>query len=476
MVRSLWLGGAGACALALLAIGCPAVADGLCARNVCDDDAGASGDINTPDVVPTDPCIENPTAPECLEEDSAIFVSPGGDDTGGEGSKARPFKTIVKGLSAIDGQRKRIYACTGTYSDEIRLNATHNGVSIFGGLDCSWNPTADRPRIEGSANPIRVEGTLGLAIAGVEVRATDSTDGSSIGMFISGGDTTLSRVRIEAGAGANGSPGTLEPVTQPTPAALAGQPADAGIGAAARIVQCPAGGGTTGGAGGDNGFPGKKGEPDLGGGAGGEGGNCSEGIGKDGNPANPGKNGSGAKVIGTLMPTGWIPASGENGAAGPPGQGGGGGLGRLGGGGGGGGAGGCGGAAGGGGKGGGASIAIAALEARLTLRNSELKTGKAGNGGAGVAGQSGQASGGLGGVQSPGGCQGGNGAAGGSGGAGGGGAGGISVGVLYKGTLEPQIDPATQAAILLGEHGAHGQGASQNDGVDGQSAAMLMAP
>jgi hypothetical protein len=466
------------CGLGLLITACPASLDDHCAEGACV--AATSPGEGGMDAAPgdggpdasVDPCVEKPTDPACLDENTALFVSaPNGNDADATGATGKPFKTIGGALARITAAKRRIYICDGTYAEDLALTAAHNGVSLIGGIDCAFKVvSANKPVIGASANPVKIDGTTGLAIADVAVEAKDATTGSSIAVFVNGGDVTLSRARLIAGKGFKGDNGVLAPFTFPLVDALKGNDGkDMNKGGAPMPFPCPGGAITTGGKGGDLGASGATGTP----GTPNPGtlSNCA--IDVNGHAGTQPPVAPGATLLGSLSATGWEAQSGPSGANGIPGQGGGGGYGN-GGGGGGGGAGGCGGAGGPGGKGGGASIALAASNAHVSLVASLLQSKNAGAGGGGVLGQTGQTTFGARGSGFNTACNGGNGGIGGDGAAGGGGAGGISIGVLY--TLhKPIIDSATEQQITVGTKGSPGPAAPgfTNMGIDGKAAPIL---
>jgi hypothetical protein len=468
------------CGLGWLVMACPASLDDFCADGACAPRAsggdggvdGADGGADGSEGGPmTDPCIDNPTALACLDESKALFVSNpnGNDQDAAAGTKKNPFKTINAALAKIDAKRRRIYVCEGAYFEDLSLNASHSSLSIFGGLDCAWNAApAVKPVIGASANPLKIDGTAALAIADIAVVAKDAATGSSVAVFVNGGDTTFKRVRLSAGKGAKGGPGVLVPFTFPVLSLLAGQTTADGTGGAATPYACPGGAAnmTVGGAGGDVGAQGTAGTPGVTDNRGKIAACGAGGTATDGAPGVPGTKGSAGASLGELKASGWTSNPGASGQSGGPGQGGGGGFG-LGGGGGGGGAGGCGGAGGAGGAGGGGSVGLAALGATITIVSSTIEASDGGDGGGGVAGQLGQPAGGA--KGNGGGCSGGVGGAGSTGGAGAGGAAGLSVGILFKGT-KPTTDPSTDAALKFTTAGKPGLGAAGNDALAGVAA------
>jgi hypothetical protein len=473
------------CGLGLLITACPASLDDHCAEGACvaatsPGEGGldaASGD-GGPDAS-VDPCVEKPTDPACLDENTALFVSaPNGNNADATGATGKPFKTIGAALAKITAAKRRIYICDGTYAEDLALTAAHNGVSLFGGIDCTFKlVSTNKPVIGASANPVKIDGTTGLAIADVAVEAKDATAGSSIAVFVNGGNVTLKRVRLVAGKGATAAASVLVPFTFPNQMALDGNPATDGVagkkGGAAKVATCPGGQTSKGGAGGDPGAPGLAGEPNLGGGAGGTLTDCeiNSAGGKKGTAGmNPG-NAPGATTAGELQSAGWVASAGIAGPNGGPGQGGGGGAGYLGAGGSGG-TGGCGGAGGPAGQGGGSSIALAAHQAKVSFVDSELQVKSGGDGGAGALGQLGQTEYGIGGNRNGSACNGGNGGIGGTGAAGGGGAGGSSIAVAYRGT-KPEIDALTAGKVVLGTKGAGGQLPATSPGAPGIETALF---
>ena len=468
------------CGLGVLVMACPASLDDFCADGACAprpiavEGGGTDADSGADAPMP-DPCIDNPTALSCLDETTALFVSnPNGiDQDPAAGSRAKPFKTINAAIAKIDVKRRRIYVCEGSYFEDIVLNSAHSSLSVFGGVDCAWNANAAiKPIIGASANPLKIDGSVAIAFADVAVVAKDATSGSSIAAFVNGGDTTLKRVRLSAGKGADAKDADIVPFANfPAQADLNGvMAADTINGGAGGKYTCPGGLKTAGGKGGDVGNPGEPGTP--GPANGGLVSNCSGNL--TGAAGSAGQNGAGALTAGDLRADGWFAAAGMPGATGGPGQGGGGGFGVMGAGGGGG-AGGCGGAGGAAGTGGGASIALAAYLANVTLESSTLEATLGGRGAKGSVGQNGQTIFGFRGTGSGNACNGGAGGPGASGGIGGGGAGGSSLGFVYKGP-SPTLDAQTEGAISSGKKGSGGAPAGGLAGVDGAQGKELKLP
>ena len=449
---------------------------GMCSGPQVGNDGEAPPRDGGHDATPVDECLNKPDAPECLDESKAFFVSSSkGNDATGDGSKAKPFKSVTSVLDKVSDTKRRIYICEGDYPEDVVLEAKHAGASLFGGFTCDWSTSKNRPKFGNTALALKITGATGVAIADIAFVAKDATSpgASSIAAFVANSDVTFKRVSLTASNGAKGDNGGLSPFT--FPADLNGTSATSLDGGAEKPVRCPADPvgtvSTKGGNGGVSGAPGGDGTPgqsNKGSVAQCDSENKGGGNGAAGAAPPPA---AGASVIGMLAPDGWHPAPGVNGSNGGAGQGGGGGAGLVGGAGGGGGAGGCGGAGGGGGQGGGASIALVSFQSSMTFEASSLTSSTAGAGGDGVAGQPGQTPGGSRGTGSGTSCNGGNGGKGGDGAPGGGGAGGGSVGVGYKGSA-PTLDTATTAGINAGTKGGPGNGPG-NAGIDGASAPTL---
>jgi hypothetical protein len=448
------------------------------------------------------PDSDGPSGNPCIISESyGIFVSPVGKDSN-MGTQVAPVQTLGHAMDLAKAQGKRVYACgsNGTFTENLVVDPSRDGVNVYGGLNCTTTPsqwtysaTAIATLAPGSGYALQAQGlTTGVAFTdfgfqAASAVATPPSSGpgaSSIAVLVNGASGVLfTRSKFVAGNGQPGGNGLLSPFTFPAAAALHGNSGTDIAGGAAQPVTCPSGSVTTGGKGGDPPTgDGVAGQPSLGAGGAGSSAQCAAstgGNGGNGASSQGGGNGLGASTVGTLSGTNWQPSGGGPGSAGGVGQGGGGGGATATGGGGGGGAGGCGGAGGGAGSGGGASVAVLAINATsLTFNVCTIVTGTGGTGGAGVAGQSGQSPGGTrGSPGANGGCIGGSGGSGGSGGAGGGGAGGPSIGILYTST-PPTLDASTQTSFQQGQSGAKGLGGATpaNDGVPGTQGLAVLAP
>jgi hypothetical protein len=449
---------------------CHASNDAHCAGNACP----GKGD---PPPAQLDDCHNATDAPGCLDDALAFFVSGAkGDDGAGDGTKAKPFKTLTTALGKITDAKRRIYICEGTYDEDIVLEAKHAGVSLFGGLSCDWHKSAARPTFGKSTPALTVADARGVTIASLAFSARDAAKagGSSVAAFLRNADVTFKGVSLKAGKGMKGTTGNLIPFTYPDVSLLKGNDGDDATNGGSKPYTCPGGALTVGGRGG------RDDEPDGIGGTPGATDNessftdckASHADAKNGEAGVNARTPSTVAALGRLLDTGWEPSAGRDGTGGGPGQGGGGGGGDEAGGiGGGGGAGGCGGAGGEGGGGGGASIAVASLNATASFVSSDLSVDSAGDGGDGAPGQTGQPAGGAKGKGSRAACNGGEGGPGGNGAPGGGGAGGISVGVVYKGT-RPVLDDATTNSIAPKDAGKPGEGPG-SPGLEGLSTVQL---
>ncbi len=467
------------------------------------DSGGTGGDGGTCDSTKTpseDPCV--------IEDSYGVFVSPTGSDTA-NGKKSAPYKTIGRALAAAKGAAKRVYVCEGTYTEAVTIDTAVDGAQIFGGFDCTtWSyGSANSPVVKPSSGvALMLKGlTSGATIEDLEFDAPNATTpGASSIAALSDTSTSvvLRRVKLVAGAGADGAPGVngakgddgaMPGVDQQgksaTCAADAGALQNGGIWPSAVCGSRGGGGGTAfqGGPGGT----GVAGTPVMNMNGGPIGGDGQKGV--DGASA---ANGAPGAAGGTFSAMGYTPApAGGDGANGNPAQGGGGGgassatgpmsMSCLGASGGAGGMGGCGGKLGTGGASSGASIALLSWQSAITLDSCRLTAGRGGAGGKG-------GDGGPGGLGKPGAAggsglvngsdtiaKGGNGGPGGNGstgGAGAGGSGGPSYALVYKGT-KPTGSSTTFTPGTGGSAGPGGTGAAKApDGASGPSSSEFAVP
>ena len=463
-------------------------------------DAGSDASSDAAQDAPSDSSTCNPTSspsqnPCVITDALGVFVAPSGNDNAGQGTMASPYATIGKGILVAAANGKRVYACAGTFQEQVSLTASSDGVNIYGGLVCpgtanAWSysgvPASVAPTATGYA--LSVNGLVtGATIEDVAFSAADGVNAgdSSIVAFVdSAANVTLRRVQLVAGAGVGGLS-----ATQPDPLgqAASGLPgSDLAPGPSQDSDDC-FGAACYSGAGGANssnapgaGHPAESVGPDGGilgyetdGGAAGTSSTpCANG--ENGGNGGAGAAAAGATTLGTAGASGWAPSGGTIGGPGTLGQCGGGGGGAftsVTGGAGSGGAGGCGGIATPAGGGGGGSIALLSVSSIVVLDASSLRAGRAGTGGNGCAGQVGQ-QGGMGGAGYAGACSGGSGGNGGNAGPSGGGAGGISVGIVYTVTL-PQLINGTSVTPGNAAFGGTGGTGGGGSGISGVAQAVL---
>lgn len=458
-------------------------------------DAGADSAMK-PDAAPQttgDGCVitASPADDACvLRDELGVFVSASkGSDAAGDGSMAQPFATAAHGITFAKAHQKRVFLCAETYAENITIE---NGVSVFGGLDCSqpkWTVSATRAHFAAPASPAaRADNvTTTTAIEAVEIFAPDATvpSGSSIGMIANASPGVLLRnVWIQAGNAMNGVAGT-EAAPNVEGAAATGP--NQLLASTCGFVDCinwgvtPTGGGVSS-CGGSNG------------GGGGPGGyfvstqkelawiwNAQQaylpGAGNKGGGVVAKNGANGSSNPWHLTAEGFVPGDGSVGGNGTPGPGGNGGSGdapngsdydvathsylapgqhinasAVGASGSGGGAGGCPGIAGTAGTGGGASIALLAISSGLTLKSARLTSSAGGSGGSGTFGSA-ATKGSPAGVCAHGGVTCGTaGGAGGESGVSGSGVGGPSLALAYQGVL-PTVDALSQLAPGTGGAG-----------------------
>ena len=377
---------------------------------------GAPPGANDPPPVPGAPSAND------LDEKLGVFVAEKGDDAG-DGSRAKPFKTITHGLEVGKATKRRVYVCRGTYKEALVLL---DAIPIIGGLECAtpaWDIGTGRSRVESPTSPAaRAENvTTTTRVDRLEVIAPDATDpsGSSIALLAKGSPgLQIVGARFVAGKGADGASGADVPaLTQanpnggngfieqvcvdagcvPKPASLGGSGACAG--AAGHDAE-------NGGAGGTGGVYTAILDPETITGYfwrvyGGIAANAAKpGEARTGAAGDGGEDGAPAREAFAFAQDAFEPANGNKGADGSGGKGGSGGNGgrpiteakarypgswhgflAAGGG-----AGGCPGLAGGEGKGGGASVGLVLLESPATIATTEIVAGAGGRGGAGSLG------------------------------------------------------------------------------------------
>ncbi len=365
-----------------------------------------------------------PSEDACVTtEASGVFVSKSGSGQG-DGSRTNPLASIAAGIAAAKTASKRVYVCAGTYAESVTLE---NGVSVFGGFDCStwaWNaagrvkiasPTSPTLRAVGIATPTRVEGFDVVAPAG------SANAPSSIGFIVAtspalafvhgsitaaagyGGAAGVDAVQLANGFAVDGSD-NVKPFACGNGALCIAQrqSTPGGVNTCVGKIGYAGGPGGEGGSGGQATYSGTWVTNGIGDGAPFSSSNATTRGGVVGLAASPGAPGAvgtdgvnGASV-GVISTSGYVTADGTPGTDGAGGQGGGGGRGigmgdtssfntsllYYGAPGTGGGAGGCPGLAGTFGRGGGASIAVIASDSPMTFDDAKLASANGGDAGA----------------------------------------------------------------------------------------------
>jgi hypothetical protein len=493
----------GFASLSLIALaGCPVTSDALCDKGTCESaidattpeggDSGADGPV----VAPRDPCVDKPTAPECVTNDSALFVSKSAAPNG-DGTLAKPFATVSAALAKVTAEKKRVYVCEGTYEEQVAIGGVP--ATLIGGLACDFRTTGAKPTIKPTSGvALGIAKVGGASVIDMKVEATsdaNASGSSAIGVFVTEStDILLRGVEIVAGAGqpgadgADASPTANHPDLQAPVGVTGGNTGAAGM--ANTCTACVDGTKSIAGNGGGyspktdptNGDAMPKVQNQIANG-GSSGPTC--GPGTAGLPGNAGAKAAGGTVPATLAAKSWndrtkTAVDGKNGG---PGQGGGGGgvLTSGSGGGGSGACGGCGGKGGGAGGDGGSSIGVLVYQStKIVVEKSTITTaagGKGGNGGKGQKGQEAPGDGALGG--GGGACKGGAGGHGAGGGGGGGGVGGYSAAIAYLGEA-PSAPETTLMPGAAGEAGTGGTGgapggAGGSKGEDGANGAASKA-
>ena len=325
--RSLGIGVVGSLLLVAALGGCPSFPGDLCDNGACDpgSDGGASssgGDGGDGGIIKPPDCDltkEPKDSPSCVDDGVGVFVSPTGSDSAA-GTKAAPVRSIGKAL-AVAGA-KRVYVCDGTY-EGFELKA---GTTVAGGFACAdWKHTGVKPKVQGNdGSKPAVDLLSANAPLLLDLEILGPTKGAPNSVALRAVDTTatLRRVKLVAGDGADGADGTRTDFNYPLQEDLNGKDAAGGTGGGEKSFTCPGGAVTKGGKGGDSGFSGDPGMPALGGGAGGDvlQACAGPGSGGDGTSGPSPTAADGAKALGTLTASAWVPQAGTAGPNGSPGQ------------------------------------------------------------------------------------------------------------------------------------------------------------
>ncbi len=183
-----------------------------------DGGAGSSGSAGAAgsDAATCDP-TKAPSEDACVVADQyGVFVSPTGDDVSGDGSMTAPYATLAKALTEAKSAGKRVYACAdgGDFTESVAIDASLDGLEVFGGLRCSdwaYSSALKTKDAAPDATAWTVTGlSAGLRVEDFEIDAADAAASgeSSIAMSVaSSTGVTLARVALHAGKGADGDDG-----------------------------------------------------------------------------------------------------------------------------------------------------------------------------------------------------------------------------------------------------------------------------
>ena len=177
-------------------------------------EAGSSGSGGTPNDPDAGVCkgTESPAVSGCVIDSKwGVFVSPTGNDTTGRGRQGPAVQDDRQGApGCANAASKRLYVCdNGTgYAEQVTVDAAVDGVTAYGGFDCTWTyAAANHAKVHPATGiPLTVKGiTTGVTLENFEFDAADATAAgtSSIGaMVVSSMKVVLSGVKVVAGKGA----------------------------------------------------------------------------------------------------------------------------------------------------------------------------------------------------------------------------------------------------------------------------------
>jgi hypothetical protein len=150
------------------------------------------------------------------KDEAAIYVALDGDDQSA-GTPAEPVQTLAHALELANAGGGVVIACAGTYAENLSLT---QGVRLLGGFNCDgrrWlRQSTERPSVAPKSGvPLTILGVvLPIEIADFDFVAPDAQAAgeSSIAAFVAASlRVTLRRVALSAGAGADGTNGSLTP-------------------------------------------------------------------------------------------------------------------------------------------------------------------------------------------------------------------------------------------------------------------------
>ncbi|MEO7112915.1 MAG: hypothetical protein ABI183_20905 [Polyangiaceae bacterium] len=152
---------------------------------------------------------QTPSQTSCvINEAYGVFVATTATAAGADGTRAHPFATLQAGITSAKTQQKRVYACVGTYAEQITIA---DGVSVFGNLDCAhdWAPITQHALLKAPTSPaVRADQIQSpTRIDSLDIDAPDGTPASknSIGVIATASPgLTIANATIQAGAGFDG--------------------------------------------------------------------------------------------------------------------------------------------------------------------------------------------------------------------------------------------------------------------------------
>ena len=179
---------------------------------------GGSGSASAPDASVPANCDPSslPAKDACVvNETLGVFVAPpsadGGASSNEDGTRGHPFSKMQNAIDAAKVQKKRVYACIGSYAEQITLA---DGVSIFGDLDCNqnWSVVAKHATLKSPASPAVRADQIATAtrVDSLDMIAPDGTTAgeSSIAMIANASPAlTVANATIHAGNGMKGADG-----------------------------------------------------------------------------------------------------------------------------------------------------------------------------------------------------------------------------------------------------------------------------
>jgi len=162
--------------------------------------SGTGGGGTSPGCIPS----END---QPIDDDCGVFVSSSkGDDTGGKGTKAAPYKTLATAVSKAND--KPIYACAEALTGSVMLST---GATIYGGLDCTkgwaYIGATTKSMLTGDVDApalMLASNASGTTIEDFMIQAANATKpgSSSIAVLVDGAMVSLTRCDLVAGDGA----------------------------------------------------------------------------------------------------------------------------------------------------------------------------------------------------------------------------------------------------------------------------------